>query len=93
MDTLIERVTNVVPLAIHSIFCPVDNNEPIHRDDILSAQKMKGEGALCEVKQILGWTVDSRKFTVSLSTEKESHWQQNLDQLIQKGKKREPRDP
>ena len=87
MDTLIERATNVVPLAIHSVFRPLDHKEPIHRDDILSERKMKGEGALSEVKQILGWTVDSRRFIVSLSTEKEAHWQQNLNQLIQKGQK------
>ena len=90
MHDLLSRATNVVPLAIHSIFRPVDDDEPILRDDVLSARKMQGEGAMSEIKLILGWVIDSRKFTVSLAPDKECHWQHNLDTLITKGTNKTP---
>ena len=82
MEKYIKRAMNGVPLAIHCVFRPKDEDEPISRDDILCLRKLLGEGALSEIKLILGWIIDSRLFKVFLSEDKERHWQKDIDELI-----------
>ena len=90
MEKYIKRAMNGVPLAIHCVFRPKDEDEPISRDDILCLRKLLGEGALSEIKLILGWIIDSRLFKVFLSEDKERHWQKDIDELIDKQKRNEP---
>ena len=62
----INRAKGAVPLALHTVFRPTYKDEPVKRDDILSLRKMYGEGALSEVKIVLGWLLDLRKFLIKL---------------------------
>ena len=83
---LLERATNAVPLILHCLFRPRDDKESIPRDDILSERKLKGEGALSEIKPVLGWNIDTRQFKVFLSAHKNQLWQQEIDEMIEQTK-------
>ena len=52
------RAKGAVPLALHSVFRPTQEDEPVKRDNILSLRKLYGKGALAEVKIVLGWLLD-----------------------------------
>ena len=40
----VAKVLNTAPLAIHSIFRPTKESDPLPRDDSISKRKLKGEG-------------------------------------------------
>ena len=77
-----ERGRQVVALAIHIFFRPVNENDPLPREDVLSLRKLLGEGKLEEVKVILGWMIDSRRFTIHLTEDKAKAWINDLDEII-----------
>ena len=54
-----ERARNAIALAIHTIFRPVNTQDPIERDDVISVRKLLAEGKLEEVKVVLGWEIDT----------------------------------
>ena len=54
-----------VPLAIHTLFRPLDKLDPVPRDDPLSLRKLSAESPLEERKTVLGWIVDTRLFKIS----------------------------
>ena len=54
------RGRQVVAISTHIFFRPVNENDPLPREDVLSLRKLTGEGKLEEVKVILDWMVDSR---------------------------------
>ena len=85
---LSERGRQVVALAIHIFFRPVNENDPLPREDVLSLRKLLGEGKLEEVKVILGWMVDSRRFTIKLTEDKANAWIKDLDEIIKLTKER-----
>lgn len=83
-----ERGRQVVALAIHIFFRPVNEQDPLVREDVLSLRKLLGEGKLEEVKIILGWIVDSRRFIVKLTNDKAKAWIADLDDMINLTKER-----
>lgn len=73
---------HAVPLALHSTFCPVIVNDPIHRDNIINIIKHPAEGLLEEIKTILGWVVNFRSFRVHLPMHKLKDWLIDIDSAI-----------
>jgi len=57
-------------LALHIFDRPVDESEPVPRDDLLAINKLLSDGSPSEIKIVLGWVVNTRLFTISLPDNK-----------------------
>ena len=77
-----ERAAKDVPLAMHIIGCPVHPNEPIPRDNLLCFRKLYGESQLAEIKTVTGWGIDTRRFLVFLTENKQSAWSASIQNII-----------
>ena len=85
IDNNAEKGANAVPLAMHTVGRPVHKDEPITRDDMLCFRKLYGEGQLDEIKIVTGWGIDSRRFLVFLTDDKEAAWSSSISNIIEKG--------
>lgn len=70
----LKKAVNAAPLVIHSMFRPTDAADLLPRNEPISIRKLKGEGTPDEVKVILGWQVDTRRFRIHLPFEKSNEW-------------------
>ena len=77
-----KRAEAAVPLAIHIVGRPVAKTEPIKRQDLLSLPKLEAEGRLEEIKNVLGWDIDTRRFTISLPIRKYDAWKTSIISII-----------
>ena len=79
----LERAPHIVPLAMHVTSRPHagDEAEPLPRRGILSAPKLKAEGAPAEIQTVLGWSVDTRCLTIRLPDDKFEHWAGELRRI------------
>ena len=68
-----EKGEAAVLLAMHLIGRPFDSNDPITRLDLASITKLIAEARLEETKILLGWKLDTRTLTVSLTFENSKH--------------------
>ena len=68
-------------------FRPVDHNELVPRDHVLSIRKLSGEGILSEIKNVLGWIINTRLFKIFLHPDKCKLWISSIDQALTKNKK------
>lgn len=66
----LKNAVNAAALIIHSIVRPTDTAGPLPHNESISIQKLKGEGTPDEIKMILGWQVDTRRFRIHLPVEK-----------------------
>jgi hypothetical protein len=83
----LDRFPHVVPLAMElTSRVHAGNSEPIPRRPILSPEKLSAEGAPAEIQQVLGWTIDTRRLTVSLPTTKYDLWLHDI-QRVQKARR------
>jgi hypothetical protein len=73
-------------LAIHTLCRPLDQNEPILREDCLSLDKLSEEGVMSESLTILGWQANTRLLTIALPKKKYSIWQQDITNIINQKK-------
>ena len=78
----IERAQNAAPLAIHTVFRPTNHTDPLPRADAISERKLKGEGTPSEVKTILGWDVNTRKFKIYLPKLKATEWRNEITNIL-----------
>ena len=78
----IERLQNAVPLAVHTFFRPLQK-ERLPRKDPLSKKKLQGEGAPSEEKIVLGWTINTRRFSVNLPLHKHIAWTKDINRVIE----------
>lgn len=76
------RLEAAIPLSIHTICRPIMKSEPIPRKAIISANKLKAEGALEETKLLLGWLLDTRRLQISLPNDKFKAWSDNINDLL-----------
>ena len=81
----IKRAREAVPLAIHTVFRPVAEEEPIHRDWPVSVRKLLGDGKLEHKKTNLGWTIDAHSFRIHLEQKKYEAWLTEIDEVLDKG--------
>jgi len=49
-DDEVQRSQEALPLIVHTIFRPLDPDEPVKRNDNISDEKLKGEGQPSEKK-------------------------------------------
>eukprot|EP00956_Cyclotella_meneghiniana_P033327 scaffold95026_cov46-Cyclotella_meneghiniana.AAC.2 len=79
----VERAKSAVLMALHLQFRPHGGDkEPIKRPEAASARKLQAEGGLTEIITFLGWTINTRKFTIALPYEKAKAWSTSIQQLI-----------
>ena len=60
------RVNTAMPLAIHAISRPLFQKEPVPRGETIVPSKAKSEGALEEIRVVLGWVYNTCTFYVIL---------------------------
>ena len=82
----VSKVSQAIPLAIHSIARPINPSDPIPRKDIISTKKYKAEGRMEETKVVLGWLLNTRTLTISLPSDKHKRWVDELKLLISASK-------
>ena len=70
---------------MHTVGRPVHPKEPIPRKDLLCFRKLYGEGSLEEIKTVTGWGIDTRRFLVYLTDDKEQAWSHSIRDIIDKG--------
>ena len=71
-------------IAVNTIFRPVAPDEPIPRDDAISAKKLAGEGTPHEQKIMLGWLLCTRTCKIYLPTDKAETWNKDILDLLNK---------
>ena len=69
-------------IAVSTIFRPVATDEPIPRDDAISAKKLKGEGTPHEQKTMLGWLLCTRTCKIYLPVDKATAWNTDIIHLL-----------
>ena len=80
------RAANAVPLAMYILGRPLNPDEPINREDLLSFRKLAGEGQMAEIKTVTGWEIDSRRFKVKLTKDKFDVWSKSISTIISSSK-------
>ena len=80
-----KRLLSAVPLALDATVRPIDPDEPFPRHTFLKESKVLAEGALEEVKTVLGWTFDTRRLTVALPVDKHKAWSSTIKSILAKG--------
>ena len=78
----LDRARAAVLLAIHIITRQLSPNEHILRDDIACIKKLLGEGALSEIKVILGWEFDTRRLLIRLPNNKFQAWTNCITKIL-----------
>ena len=64
----------VVPLVLSLFGRPNDTQESLPRDPLLSVKKFLAEARSSELKVVLGWLIDTRRFLISLPLDKFTAW-------------------
>jgi len=78
----VKKSQEAPPLIINSIFRPIDKDDPISRDDNISAKKLAGEGQPSEKKVMLGWQIDTRQMRIFLPMDKAVDWSTNISSIL-----------
>ena len=80
------RAIQALLLAIHTMCRPLDDAEPIPREDCLSLGKLEEEGRLSERFTLLGWNIDTRALKIALPSKKSVSWSRDLQHIISRKK-------
>jgi len=85
LDTFdyVKRSQEAPTLAVHTIFRPVHEKEPIDRDDAISIRKLAGEGVPSEQKVMLGWLLCTRSCKIYLPKDKELAWTLDIEEILE----------
>ena len=78
----VTKAQNAAPLAVHTIFRPTDNTDPLPRADATSIPKLDGEGTPDEIKTVLGWVLNTRLFRIFLPKIKAKDWIHDLKSIL-----------
>jgi hypothetical protein len=65
-----ECMIAAVPLATWTLARPLDPNNEIPRNKIISLKKFQAEARLEETKMVLGWVLNTRSLQISLPLDK-----------------------
>jgi hypothetical protein len=76
-----ERMIMAVPLAIRTLTRPLDPNDEIPRNDIISIKKIQAKARLEETKMVLGWVLNTRS-QISLPIDKYQKWTADINIMI-----------
>ena len=80
-----KRIAGAIFLAIHIFGRLLASNEPISGDDLISQTKIISDGTLGEIKLVLGWLIDTRRFTIRLPDEKFQSWTFQIKHILKIG--------
>ena len=69
----VKRIQHAAPLSVEMIFRP-KGGEILKRNTPIQKDKLQGEGAPSEVKVVLSWEINTRKFTIHLPIYKHIAW-------------------
>jgi hypothetical protein len=72
------RVNRAIPLAIKTFARPMDTNDQLPRQEIISLKKLKAEARLAETKTVLGWDLNTRQLIISLPRDKYERWSEAI---------------
>jgi hypothetical protein len=78
IEDYVTRVRYAIPLAIHTLARPTNNNDIIPRKDIISIKKLMAEGQMSETKIVLGWLLNTRTLSISLPLNKHTKWSKDI---------------
>ena len=78
----VARSQEAPTLAVHTIFRPLQDKEPIERDDPISIRKLSGEGIPSEKKIMLGWLLCTRSLRIYLPQDKELAWTLDINRML-----------
>ena len=73
-DDWVFKGKNTAPLAVHTIFRPVNTTDLLPCADAASIPKIKFRGTPDESKIVLGWQIDTRTLRIFLPVEKAVDW-------------------
>ena len=79
-----KKLLHAPALAIHTLFCPTDDKDPLPRDKLINITKHKAEAKLEERKIVLGWEINTRTFRIYLPKSKHSLWLSDIEPAIHK---------
>ena len=82
IDDTLEKVTKAPITVMEAIADDAIFECDIVRDDLLSDDKTRIEGAPEEIKICLGWTLNTRSLLVSLPDHKKTGWSQQIEVLL-----------
>ena len=80
---IVSRTSSIVPLALHLLVRPNNDDEPIARNEILAADKMQAEGCPSEEMRVLGWLLDTRRMLIKLPSDKFLNWSKAVDKMLE----------
>ena len=82
----LEKLQNAIPLSTEVMFRPITKSEKVKRNNQIDETKLQGEGKPSEKKVILGWEINTRKFSVHLPVQKYLAWNGDLQKVIKSEK-------
>jgi hypothetical protein len=82
IENHVTRVSYAIPLAIHTLARPTNDNDIIPRKDIISIKKLMAEGQMSETKIVLGWLINTRTLSISLPLDKHKKWSKDIKDLL-----------
>ena len=74
-----------VLLAMAIVGRNYDAFDPIFRPELVSLAKLAAEGAMEESKVLLGWRLDTRELTISLTDDKLKAWSDDINIILSNG--------
>ena len=82
-SNMVKRAKHALPMATHLVFRPLKIKlEPVPRPDPQSIRKLLAEGRLRETLTYVGWTINTREFSVSLTEEKATTWIDSINDAL-----------
>jgi len=84
-DEFLTKSQQAPTIAVHTIFQPISQQEPINRDAPISEKKLKGEGTPSERKIMLGWHLCTRTSKISLPVDKQRAWNKDIITILHRG--------
>jgi hypothetical protein len=84
LETDVERGSCIIPFILHLFGRPLQEDESLQRDNILSIKKLLAEATLAEHQTILGWIIDTRRLLIQLPENKFLAWTHAIDEILAK---------
>ena len=78
------RGSRIIPFILHLFGRPLQEDESLQRDDILSIKKLLAEATPAEHQTILGWIIDTRRLLIQLPENKFLAWTHAIDEILAK---------
>jgi hypothetical protein len=82
LKDIVTQVSHAIPLAIHTLARPTNGNDTIPRKDIISIKKLLAERQVAETKIVLGWLINTRTLSISLSLDKHLKLSKDISDLL-----------